>query len=240
MKRIQIINKRPPMIVTAAILALLMAIILIPTTTSCTSSKQTLTPTSPQPSSAILQPSSTPPRTPAPVAQPYMAPGKKITATMDDFNSLIFHIQGSVPSPGNVIVQYGSQGIGPFITPPVPTNGTTFSVEITRLRAATKYNYEVFLAGSSNTPVSQYQGTFTTGLLPPELQKAQIQLIQGTPTYDLLLMEFNCTNFNGIVAVDGAGKIVWYYKNDNSVFTFDLEANHNLVFNDSAKLLGTP
>ena len=77
---------------------------------------------------------------------------KNITAIMDDDNSLIFHIQGSVTTPGNVIVQYWSSGDGPFITPPVATNGNTFSLEIIRLRADTQYNYQVFLVGIFKYP----------------------------------------------------------------------------------------
>jgi hypothetical protein len=155
-----------------------------------------------------------------------------ITATMDQNNSLIFHIQGSVRAPGKVTVQYWSQGTDPFITAPVTTKGTAFSLEIMRLRPLTQYNFQVFLSDSSNVPVSQYQGTFTTGPLPSGLQNAKIELIQGVPTYDLLLLDYNCTNFSGIVATDPQGQIVWYYQNDNQVFTLAQEDSHNLVFNE--------
>ena len=163
---------------------------------------------------------------------------QNITATIDTNNSLIFHIQGSVKTPGEVTVQYWSQGIGPFNTAPVKTNGRAFSVEVMRLRPLTQYNFQVFLSTSSNTPVSQYQGTFTTGSLPPGLQNAKIQLIQGTPTYGLLLLDYNCTNFNGMVAIDGDGQIVWYYQNDNQVFTMAQEDNYNLVFNEVSQNVG--
>jgi hypothetical protein len=212
-----------------AVVILLTAIFLISTATSCNIPAQAPSPTSTQP------PSPAPQTTTAP--QTSTAPRKNITAIMDDDNSLIFYIQGSVSGPGKVIVQYWSQDTGPFITAATPTQGTSFSVEITRLRASTQYNFQVFLIGSSNAPISQYQGTFKTGPLPQALQSARIQL-QGTPTYDLLLLDFNCTNFNGIVAVDSADQIVWYYQNDNSVFTFAQENNHNLVFNELAQVIG--
>jgi hypothetical protein len=163
---------------------------------------------------------------------------QNITATMDANNSLIFHIQGSVKVPGQVTVQYWSAGTGPFITAPVTTQGAAFSLEVMRLRPATQYNFQVFFSASSGTPVSQYTGTFTTGPLPPGLQNAQIKDVQGTPTYDLLLLDYNCTNFNGMVAIDRDGQIVWYYQNDNQVFTLAQEDNRNLVFNELSLNVG--
>jgi hypothetical protein len=163
---------------------------------------------------------------------------QNITATIDNNNSLIFHIQGSAKTPGVVTVQYWSQGVGPLVTAPVPTGNNTFSVEIMRLRPSTKYDFQVFLAGSSGVPVLQYQGAFTSGVLPPGLQNAKIRLIQGIPTYDLLLLDYNCTNFNGIVAIDSEGQIVWYFQNDNQVFTLAQESNYNLVFNEVSLNVG--
>ena len=165
-------------------------------------------------------------------------PPQNITATVDNNNSLIVHIQGSVKASGEVTVQYWSQGIDPFVTAPVATKGTSFSLEVMDLRPLTQYNFQVFLSRSSHTPVSQYQGTFTTGPLPPGLQNAKIQLTQGTPTYGLLLLDYNCTNFNGIVAIDGDGHIVWYYQNDNQVFTVAQEDNYNMVFNEVSLNVG--
>jgi hypothetical protein len=100
----------------------------------------------------------------------------KVTATMDDFNSLIFHIRGSIKTAGEITVQYWSEGTGPFVTAPVPAQNNTFSVEVMRLRPSTQYEFQVFLSRSSDVPVLQYQGTFDTGPLPPALQNARIQL----------------------------------------------------------------
>jgi len=52
------------------------------------------------------------------------------------------------------------------------------------------------------------------------------------------LLDYNCTNFNGIVAVDGDGHIVWYYQNDNQVFTVSQEDNHDIVFNEVSLNVG--
>jgi hypothetical protein len=167
------------------------------------------------------------------------APSPIATATMDVKNSLIFHIQGSVTAPGQVMVQYWSQGTGPFTTASVSTTGTAFALEVMRLRPSTQYNYQVFLVTTSNSsPVSQYQGTFTSGPLPPGLQNATIRDVQGTPTWDLMLLDYNCTDFNGIIAIDREAQIVWYFQNDNSVFTLTQEVNRNLVFNELSLVVG--
>ncbi len=160
------------------------------------------------------------------------------TATIDKNNNLIFNIQGSVKSPGEVTVKYWSLGIDPLVTAPVLTKNKAFSVAVMRLRPSTQYQYQVFLSSSSDVPVLQYQGTFNTGALPPGLQNAKIQLVKGTPTYDLLLLDYDCTNFNGIVAIDREGQIVWYFQNDNQVFTATPEDNHDIVFNELSQNVG--
>ena len=163
----------------------------------------------------------------------------QITAAVDDSNSLIFHIQGTVKTPGEVTVRYWSRESGPFTTAPVSTNGTAFLAEVMRLLPSTQYEFQVFLSTSPNaTPVAQHQGTFDTGPLPAGLQNAKIQLIQGTPTYDLLFLDYNCNDFNGIVIIDNEGRIVWYYQNDNQVFVVTPEASHNVVFNELSLNVG--
>jgi len=163
---------------------------------------------------------------------------KNISAFMDTNNSLIFHIQGTVNTPCQVTVQYWSQGVGPFTTATVTTSGNSFSVEVMRLRPLTQYSYEVFFSRSSDKPSLQYPGTFTTGALPAGLQDANIEVIKGTPTYNLLLLDYNCDNFNGIIAIDSEGFIVWYFQNDNQVFTLAQEDNFNIVFNELSQNVG--
>ena len=53
-----------------------------------------------------------------------------------------------------------------------------------------------------------------------------------------MLLDHNATDFNGMVAIDGDGKIVWYYQNDQQVFTLAQESNHNLVFNEISQNTG--
>jgi hypothetical protein len=166
------------------------------------------------------------------------SPPLNVTAMIDDNNSLICHIYGSIKAPGQITVKYWRQDTVPFVTAPVTTNGTAFLVDVMRLRPSTQYDFQVFLTASSNVPVLQYQGTFNTGQLPSGLQSANITLIQGTPTYDLLLLDYNCTDFNGIVVINSEGQIVWYFQNDHQVFTLAQEDNLNLVFNELGENVG--
>jgi hypothetical protein len=169
---------------------------------------------------------------------PAVSPSPAITARMDDDNSLIFHIQGSVEAPGNVMVEYSSDGTGAFVTPSEPTTGTNFSIEVMRLLPQTEYSYRVYLAQNSGSPALRYQGSFITGPLPVGLVSANFTLTQGAPTYNLVLLDFNDTDFNGVVAIDGNNQIVWYYQHDKQVFTLAQEANYNLVFNEISMVNG--
>jgi hypothetical protein len=161
-----------------------------------------------------------------------------ITARMDADNSLIFRIQGSVERSGKVTVEYWSDGTNPLVTSPVPTKGNNFSVQVMRLRAATKYNFKVFLEQSANSRLLQYEGNFTSGPLPKGLENAKFDLVKGKPTYGLVLLDFNDSDFNGIVMIDSDNKIVWYYQNNNQVFAIAQRDNHELVFNENAGVMG--
>ncbi len=161
-----------------------------------------------------------------------------VTVTMDDDNSLIMHLEGSVKAPGRVMIQYWSTGNGPFVVGPIPTRGIAFSTKVMRLRANTKYNFNVYLLDSANKPDLQYQGNFTTGPLPAGLKGDQFEHILGNPTYDLVLLDHNDKDFSGIVAIDRDSQIVWYYQHDRQVFTFAQTENHDLVFNELGMVLG--
>ncbi len=158
--------------------------------------------------------------------------GPQATVTMDDDNSLIMHIRGSVASEGEVTIEYESQGTGTFVTAPVANDGGEFNIEVMRLRPETEYNYRVYLATNGSTPALQYEGTFLSGPLPAGLQGASINLTQGMPTFDLTLLDFNDEDFYGMVAIDSETNIVWYYQHDHPVFAIDRTDNYSLVFNE--------
>jgi len=166
--------------------------------------------------------------------EPVPTPGSdvSITAAVDPENSLIVHIEGTVEAPGEVMVEYQSKDTDPLITEAVPTESTAFSVQLMRLKAETEYQFQIFLEESPNTPVLQYQGTFTTGPLPEGLQGARFELLQGRPTCDLTLLDFNDDDFSGIVAIDQDADVVWYYEHDKRVFAIAQQEDYNLVLNE--------
>jgi hypothetical protein len=161
-----------------------------------------------------------------------------VSATMDADNSLIFHIQGSAEGHGKVTVEYWSSETGPLISAPVSTEGSRFSIEIMQLEALTRYEFRVYLAKSANSRELQYEGNFTTGPLPKGLQDAKFDLVQGKPTYQIVLLDFNDTDFKGIVAINSKGKIVWYYQHDKQVFAIAQRENHEIVFNENGGVIG--
>jgi hypothetical protein len=166
------------------------------------------------------------------------AASENASATVDSENSLIVHIEGTVESPGDVIIEYGSKDTGTFTTRPVPSNDTAFSIQVMRLRAGTTYDYRVFLLNSSGDRALQFEGSFTTGPLPPGLQNARFELIQGRPTYGLTLLDFNDSDFNGIVAIDQDASVIWYYEHDKVTYAIDQKENFNLVFNEISQVNG--
>ncbi|MDD5702548.1 MAG: aryl-sulfate sulfotransferase [Dehalococcoidales bacterium] len=162
-----------------------------------------------------------------------------VTATVDRENSLIARIEGSVEAPGEVMVEYWSQGGASFITGPSPAEGGNFSIQIMRLRAETDYHFKVFLRQLDGTsPVLQHQGTFQTGPLPEGLRDARFDLVQGKPTNDLTLLDFNDDDFTGIVAIDQDAEVVWYFEHDRRVFTMAQDEDYNLVFNELGDVEG--
>jgi len=61
-----------------------------------------------------------------------------------------------VDAPGEVMVEYWSEGTDHLITEPVHTEGSSFSLQLMRLRADTQYHFNVFLSESPDNPVIQY------------------------------------------------------------------------------------
>jgi len=158
----------------------------------------------------------------------------EIRAEVDENNSLIVNIEGSTGKSGLIMVEYWSEGVGPFLTQPVATMGDEFSIQVMRLRAETTYQYRVLCLSLPLSLEVEYQGTFETGALPDGLQDAELELIDGNPTYELALLDFNDSDFNGMLAIDSDARIVWYYQHDKAVFAIAKKENHNLVFNEIA------
>ena len=81
-----------------------------------------------------------------------------------------------------------------------------------RLRPETRYDYQVFGTDLGELTREGPTGTFTTGSIPKELEEAAFDVVEGKPTHDLTYFNFEFTLFSGLVAIDGEGYIVWYYR----------------------------
>lgn len=127
-------------------------------------------------------------------------------------NNLIAEVQGAVSTPGNIYVDYRRQDGGDtFRTRAVASSGNAYLADVTRLRPETVYTYTAVGTNALGETSEGPTGSFTTGPLPPGLQGASFQVLQGSPTHDLTFMEFGDPDFGGIVAIDGEGYIVWYF-----------------------------
>jgi len=107
------------------------------------------------------------------------------------------------------------------------------TVFLPRLRANTAYTYEVRVAGSMEGDAVR-TGEFVTGTLPPEIADFQFEAT-GTPTAPLTMIELmvTSTGASGVIVVDQAGEIVWYWKASGGfVNGLTRRANGNFVILD--------
>ncbi|MBM3934584.1 MAG: hypothetical protein FJ319_09830 [SAR202 cluster bacterium] len=134
------------------------------------------------------------------------------TAFIHPGNNLIANISGELDRPGLVYVEYWTGLDDRLTTRPVDSQGTRFNIHAVRLRAETEYEYRVLGYGTGGATIEGPGGRFTTGPLPEGLQEASFTVVSGRPTHPLTFLEFRQESFLGLVAIDGAGNIVWYYE----------------------------
>ena len=104
------------------------------------------------------------------------------------------------------------------------------TVALTRVRAGELYHYSARTVGTDGRLGTATNGMFTAPSLPPDLQQLGLAVV-GTPTSPLTMLEVNGA-FKGYVAVDGTGRIVWYWRTVNAPQGFTRRPNGNLVLND--------
>ncbi|HUE95473.1 MAG TPA: aryl-sulfate sulfotransferase [Longimicrobiaceae bacterium] len=104
-------------------------------------------------------------------------------------------------------VEYRAEGATPLR---VRSDGATdHRIFLSRLRPRTTYDYRISLEGEG--PRGElWTGRFTTGALPSALDGMAFTAA-GTPTTPLVLLVISrAEGFNGYVAVDADGEVVWY------------------------------
>jgi hypothetical protein len=99
------------------------------------------------------------------------------------------------------------------------------SLDLFRLRPNTEYEFRVWLSedGADATLAASVSATTPRTGHPRFDEKALASISGGVPEWELLTMAYDMTtlnqdsqNFVGIVAVDQAGWVVWYYPADSS------------------------
>ena len=163
-----------------------------------------------------------------------VATSKPLTAKLvvSNSNSLIMEIVGTVDKPGHVYAEYWTGLKDRLRTRSIKTDGTSYSINIVRLRAETNYNFQVFGADSDGNNLDGPTGVFRTGSLPLGLQDAEFLVVSGRPTNDLTYLEFRQASFRGLVAIDGEGYIIWYYSglSDEEPYVMDRRDDGNIVY----------
>ena len=154
------------------------------------------------------------------------------TATVRSNNSLIVDIQVTTAGDvAQVVVTYQTPGTEPLASRPVSVSLTGLTtVTVGRLRASRTYNYRVWAINRNGEPAGTFDGTFTTGALPPALMQ-NIYTLQGRMTPPVVIMPQVVPPgaFQGFVGLDlqsaDAPQIVWYYSNAPSTASGKLQVD---------------
>ena len=152
---------------------------------------------------------------------------KSVQADTGDHGSIVLSIQ--LNEPGLVRVEYWT-GTSERIRVEVPLASTIGNVFLPRMEAGETYEYVVEGVAEDGRVSRAMTGTVTAPPLPADLAELQLGAT-GTPTEPLTMLEVNAT-FRGFVAVNDAGRIVWWWRTQGSPRGFTRRANGNLVLND--------
>jgi hypothetical protein len=105
-------------------------------------------------------------------------------------------------------------------------------VVLTRLAHGVSYDFSVVPLDPAGLPGPATTGSFVTPPLPPDLATLQVA-VTGAPTNDLTMLSPRTDGgFNGVVAVDATGAVVWYYRTVGPSQGVVRRANGDFVIND--------
>jgi hypothetical protein len=106
------------------------------------------------------------------------------------------------------------------------------TITLTRLAHGRTYQFSATAVNAGGTAGPASVGQFSTPSLPADLASLQFEAT-GQPTDDVFMVEVRGTSgFNGLVAVDEHGTVVWYYRTAGSPQGATKRANGNYVIND--------
>ncbi len=145
-------------------------------------------------------------------------------------NALVFGLQVDVIPEAAIAVEYWT-GTEPHLTVESPS-ATSHPLLLARLLSSTTYEYAVTLTAGTRGSPTLLTGTFTTDTLPDDLEAVRLTST-GASTAQLVMLELRIPTFQGFVAVDAIGRVVWYHRTGGSSWGWTRRANGNFVFLDT-------
>lgn len=174
---------------------------------------------------------------------------KKITSKTSPENALIITIKIKSTIPGIAYIIYSNKKAGKFMSAATSTPSRKNVIQLVRLRASTTYKYQVYLiTPDGKIHISDYK-YFKTDKLPTKITESLELSLTGNFSKNYLVVI--CVNglvcssnfFQGYIAVDFDGQIVWYYEAPENQTPlsgdfFQLSSGNFLI--TSGQTLGTP
>lgn len=143
--------------------------------------------------------------------------------------ALLYAIEATLAASEGIAVEYWADSASRLrVESP---SGTAHRVLMPRLLANTTYRFSVTTPGF--LPAT---GTFTTDSLPTDLQEVSL-VSTGQSTSPLIMLELRVPTFQGFVAVDSKGRVVWYHRTAGASWGWTRRANGNFVFLDTGDVL---
>lgn len=166
-----------------------------------------------------------------PAAGPGTALPRVTSVTVDSSAGPIFRtLSLSLDEAGPVEVEYWTPG-APRLRVTSQSSTAEHAILLPRLRAVSTYSFEARGIGWNLARGAPWSGSFTTDSLPPDLASVRFRS-SGTPTVPVIMLELH-GRFGGFVAVDEAGKVVWY-RSAAAPLGFARRANGNFALLDWA------
>ena len=161
-------------------------------------------------------------------------PPSVLAVTLNDsVGPLLKRLSISLDIPGPVEVEYQAAASPRLrvVSPP----DSLHDVLVARLIPDAVYDYSVRAVSPTGEYGEPVHGTFTTDSLPTDLAAIQVSA-SGMPTHQLTILEIRRDpaggeqTFSGYVAIDPAGRVVWYWRSFGAPHGWDRRSNGNFVF----------
>ncbi|HEX7091714.1 MAG TPA: aryl-sulfate sulfotransferase [Longimicrobiales bacterium] len=136
--------------------------------------------------------------------------------------------------PAAVVVDYWTAN-APRLRVRAEATDASAVVGLGRLRAGRTYRYQVRVIGTDGSPEPAFVGEFRTDTLPEDLAAISLTAA-GAPSAPMALLLLSSPGgFQGYVAVNGTGAIVWYYRTVDLPFGIARRPDGNFIAMDKGR-----